>query len=302
MSLSIPLATGPSRPTTEASLFYQAQADCRDSLDRLMTTHDGLVQAVVRRQVLGQLPFAEAVQAGRLGLWRAICRYTQCPVDDPQRGVAFSTYARPAIQRSVWRAVQVYHRPPTPPPAHAAHSTTVQDPAQVWETACLRMVLYDLVARLPTPRLRYIVVRRYGLAGQPPATYQQIGAVLGLSGERVRQLHTAALVPARPMLAQRLGWTSARGWCPFDPVSIFLLLGWQLTQGWNRTQTLRHPRYADYAQVFGFCRGRVPHRRRHSLLPYCPGPPLRHWRVRDRDRSGANLRRGDSIGCNHAYL
>jgi hypothetical protein len=65
----------------------------------------------------------------------------------------------------------------------------------------------------------------------------------------------------RPVLAQRLGWTSARGWCPFDPVSIFLLLGWQLTQGWNRTQTLRHlrhPRYADYAQLFGFAEGVYP--------------------------------------------
>jgi hypothetical protein len=37
-----------------------------------MTCHDGLVQAVVRRQVLGDLPFAEALQAGRVGLWRAI--------------------------------------------------------------------------------------------------------------------------------------------------------------------------------------------------------------------------------------
>ena len=31
----------------------------------------------------------------------------------------------------------------------------------------------------------------------------------------------------RPVLAQRLGWTSARGQVPFDPVSLFLLLGWQ---------------------------------------------------------------------------
>jgi hypothetical protein len=59
----------------------------------------------------------------------------------------------------------------------------------------------------------------------------------------------------RPVLAHLLGWTSARGHVPFDPVSIFLLTGWQLTNGWNRTQTLRnlsHPRYADYAQRFGF--------------------------------------------------
>ena len=65
----------------------------------------------------------------------------------------------------------------------------------------------------------------------------------------------------RPVLAQRLGWTSARGWCPFDPVSLFLLQGWQTVHGWNRTQTLNNladPRYADYAQRFGFEEGVYP--------------------------------------------
>jgi hypothetical protein len=65
----------------------------------------------------------------------------------------------------------------------------------------------------------------------------------------------------RPVLAQRLGWTSARGWCPFDPVSLFLLQGWQIVNGWNRTQTLDNlsaPRYADYAERFGFEEGVYP--------------------------------------------
>jgi hypothetical protein len=65
----------------------------------------------------------------------------------------------------------------------------------------------------------------------------------------------------RPVLAQRLGWTSARGWIPFDPVSLFLLQGWQITSGWTRTQTLsnlRDPRYADYAALFGFEPGVCP--------------------------------------------
>jgi hypothetical protein len=65
----------------------------------------------------------------------------------------------------------------------------------------------------------------------------------------------------RPALAQRLGWTSARGWKPFDPVSLFLLLGWQITHRWTRAQTLknlRDPRYADYAQRFGFQDGVFP--------------------------------------------
>jgi hypothetical protein len=65
----------------------------------------------------------------------------------------------------------------------------------------------------------------------------------------------------RPVLAQRLGWTSPRGWTPFDPVSLFLLHGWQITNAWSRAETLRHladPRYADYAQRFGFEKGILP--------------------------------------------
>ena len=65
----------------------------------------------------------------------------------------------------------------------------------------------------------------------------------------------------RPVLAQRLGWTSARGWCPFDPVSLFLLQAWQIVNRWNRAETLRNladPRYADYAERFGFEEGVYP--------------------------------------------
>jgi hypothetical protein len=51
-----------------------------------MAAHEKLVHAVVRKQVLGDLPFAEALQAGRIGLWHAILGF------DPQRGTAFSTY------------------------------------------------------------------------------------------------------------------------------------------------------------------------------------------------------------------
>jgi len=67
--------------------------------------------------------------------------------------------------------------------------------------------------------------------------------------------------PLRPVLAQLLGWTSARGWMPFDPVSIFLILGWQITNHWNRAEMLRNlhnPRYADYAQRFGLENGVFP--------------------------------------------
>src|SRR5262245_919331 len=68
-------------------------------LDEQLAAHEGLVRLVVRRQQRGELPFADALHEGRLGLWRALLGY------DGQRGGRFSSYAVPAIEHAVWRAV-----------------------------------------------------------------------------------------------------------------------------------------------------------------------------------------------------
>jgi hypothetical protein len=65
----------------------------------------------------------------------------------------------------------------------------------------------------------------------------------------------------RPVLAQRLGWTCGRGHKPFDPVSMFLLQGWQIVNSWSRADTLKNladPRYDDYRERFGFEKGIYP--------------------------------------------
>ena len=181
---------GPSS-TTEATLFQQAQAGCSTSLNELMARHDGLVQAVVRQQVLGDLSFAEALQAGRVGLWHAIQGF------DPCRGLAFSTYAWPSIMRQVWREVKDHDRFCSSSAIDDEHHAFDEpDPATVWEAEAVRQALYDAVRRL-SQRLQYVIVARYGLNGDPPAIYRLIGADLGLTGERMRQLHTEALVRLR---------------------------------------------------------------------------------------------------------
>jgi hypothetical protein len=65
----------------------------------------------------------------------------------------------------------------------------------------------------------------------------------------------------RDTLAERLGWRSAKGRVPFDPVSLFLLTMWQIFNGWSRAKTLRNLsklRYQDYAERFGFREGVFP--------------------------------------------
>jgi RNA polymerase sigma factor (sigma-70 family) len=177
-------------PPAEVVLFRQAQAGCRESLNELMETHDGLVHAVVRRQVLGELPYAEALQAGRIGLWRAIQRY------DPDRGCAFSTYAWHSIVHHIWHAVKVHTRAERT--MHAAGYCEWQhiasaDPAAIHTAWTVHDTLYELVTRL-SERLPRVIVARYGLDGQGGRLYREIGKHLGVSGERARQLHSEALV------------------------------------------------------------------------------------------------------------
>jgi RNA polymerase primary sigma factor len=52
--------------------------------------------------------------------------------------------------------------------------------------------LTKAVERL-NPRMQHVVVRRFGLDGLPPQTLEEVGADLGITRERVRQLETRAL-------------------------------------------------------------------------------------------------------------
>jgi RNA polymerase sporulation-specific sigma factor len=192
---------------TEAVLFHRAQTGGRESLNALMERHDGLVHAVVRRQVLGNLPYAEALQAGRIGLWRAILRF------EPSRGNAFSTYAWPSIVHHIWDAVKAHGRAEcaeqVAPDVEVSswQRLACADPATISGARSIRDALHVLYMRLPE-RLRYIVVARYGLDGHRTCFYREIGARLAVSGERVRQLHTEALVwlrhPAHSYLLRTL--------------------------------------------------------------------------------------------------
>jgi len=65
----------------------------------------------------------------------------------------------------------------------------------------------------------------------------------------------------RDVLAEQLGWTSAKGKVPFDPVSLFLLTLWQVVNAWSRAETLRNlrkVRFQDDAIRFGFRNGVFP--------------------------------------------
>jgi len=49
------------------------------------------------------------------------------------------------------------------------------------------------------PRMRHVLARRFGLDGEPPQTLEELGADLGITRERVRQIETRALRQLRSM-------------------------------------------------------------------------------------------------------
>jgi RNA polymerase sigma factor (sigma-70 family) len=151
-----------------------------------MERHDGIVHAFIQRQGSGDLSYEEALQAGRIGLWRAVLGY------DPNRGFAFSTYAWVAICRSIRRATADKKHPYTIGLSVLSQGVHTLDLEAGMDQLFSYQALYDLVAQLPQ-RQRRIIEGRYGLAGTSVCRLADLGLELGLSRERVRQLQQEAL-------------------------------------------------------------------------------------------------------------
>ena len=219
---------------SEATLFEQAQGGCAASLNELMQRHERLVHFVVQRQWLFTLPYEEAVQAGRRGLWRAILGY------DGGRGSAFSTYAYVAIMKHVWAAVKGQQRRLEREVPLASLVTYYyrngEDPARLSEQGEIAACVLALVKRLPR-RLGFVIRAYYGLQGKEPQTLQAIGDQLGLTRERVRQLREEALVWLRqPAHSQELRSLLERHNVPQYKLAD------ELAQAWLKRRGGRHGR------------------------------------------------------------
>lgn len=179
------------------AIYGCAQRGCRKCLEALMGRHKGLVHSVLRRQSSGPLSYAELLQAGRIGLWQAVLHF------DPQRGVAFSTYAGVAIERRIWQAVQQAQRPqgwlapeePLDPLALAEE--------RLWRaevTAALAAAIYRL-----SRRERQVMLALCGWDGQGPRNLTQIGRQWGVSRQAAAYWYYKALVTLRlPAVSGRL--------------------------------------------------------------------------------------------------
>lgn len=189
---------------TQELLWWHAQADAARA--EIVQANLPLVLAMAKRSRLGNMDFAELISEGNMALLRSADKF------DCSRGFKFSTYACRAILKSFSRVAVRTSR-------YRGHFPTDFDPAleksdyqdtrrEDVEADCvdeLRGILSANKADLNEVEYK-VLQARFALGEQPgeqppmPKTLEQVGVIIGVTKERVRQIQNRALAKLRDKL------------------------------------------------------------------------------------------------------
>jgi len=200
-----------------------------ESLETVVRAHMPFVAHMARRYRDRGVPLEDLVAEGAVGLLKAIRRF------DPNAGTRFTTYASFWIRKGIIDALlerpRVVHLPryareqgkPFPREVSLDAPVKTAETTSTWserladrgsraafdvladreEHRRLRRLVLDL-----TPREQVVLAERFGLHGGPARTLGDVGASMGLSKERVRQIESGAL----SRLRRRLRTPRPAGW------------------------------------------------------------------------------------------
>jgi len=192
----------PRRPQT--TLLAQLEKLCEEIVatrNQIVCANLRLVISIAKRYVRPGQNIFELVSDGNISLMHAVDRF------DYALGNRFSTYASWAIINTFVRvgtAGMRYRQR-----FHTDHSdtftATADDRSNQYEVEAIqarRKAAIESILRRLGNREREIVVGRFGLRhGQEPQTLQEIGNVMGVSKERIRQIEIRALGKLRKAFA-----------------------------------------------------------------------------------------------------
>ena len=161
-----------------------------------------LVVSIAKKHLGGPQELFELISDGNVSLMRAVEKF------DYSRGYRFSTYASWAIMRNFARTVPRERfqmdrfATGTEEVIDIAGSLQSYDPQEL-SLPEVRESIDVMLAKL-SPRERTILIDHYGLDNQgQPQTFDQLGARLGISKERVRQIEARALTKLRSLSGQK---------------------------------------------------------------------------------------------------
>ena len=168
----------------------------------LVRTNLALVLAMAKRTRLGDVDFAEVVSEGNMALLRAVEKFS---ID---RGFKFSTYACRAILKAFSRAALKANKHRTRFPVDFDPELEKSDWADrrrdAVEDDCideLKAIVDRNLADLSTVEQTVIRQRfNWEQAQDNPLTLEEVGRIIGVTKERVRQIQNKALLKIRHVM------------------------------------------------------------------------------------------------------
>jgi RNA polymerase sigma factor (sigma-70 family) len=189
-------------PVESAAEFLQWHRKFEHFREFLVRTNLALVLAMAKRSRMGDVDFAEVVSEGNMALLRALDKF------DVDRGFKFSTYACRAILKAFSRTAKKASR-------HRSRFPVEFDPGMErsdWhsrrhdatEADCIDELKAIVDRNLADLSLieQSVIHRRFNWkhADEAPLTLQEMGRIIGVTKERVRQIQNKALAKIRTVM------------------------------------------------------------------------------------------------------